>query len=138
MSSLFRQVLAFTCSVLVALPPGWCCFIETSPCCQTQTPPKKEQPADPPPCCCCHHQAGAEEHVSDVPAQPSAPQKLCCCEPTPSALPRIEKFSADLTAVLLPLPVEAPTVFSVSVPTGPGSLLSSSPPLHVLQCVWRC
>jgi hypothetical protein len=56
----------------------------------------------------------------------------------PSTLPRIEKLSADLTVVLLPLPVDAPTAFPVGEPTGPGSLLSSTPALHILQCVWRC
>lgn len=125
------QPLAFLCSLILALPSGWCggCFAGDdraeshqgqSGCCvslaQPQTPPGERAAAEPlapasPVCECC------SSWQATVPIMPTAPD-----DEAPAAL---------TLAVRTALPA-ATIVEITTVPLRHGLRL------HVLKCVWRC
>jgi hypothetical protein len=121
-----RQLLAFGATLLLALPPGWCCLLPrfgaTAPspkakrhCCSEGPAPRRDCPA---------HDRGND---------PLAPS--CCCQTDPALPPGPEATPADLAATPLPGVAVAP------VPLG-GELAQdfnfSPPPLQLLHCVWLC
>lgn len=126
MRPVLLQLVAAAGSLVLALPPGWCCppvrhvRPESAPvpstCCHGRVP---DRPADPEPPqapvkaeCCCQQEAT----VPEQPVQPPEPAVLA--EPHMSGDPALVAghVRADMVGVVAP----------------PG------PPLHVLQCVWRC
>ncbi len=134
MSSVLSHTLAVVCSILVLLPPGWCCSVRRSS--PAVLPQSADQPAAP---CCCHQQQTQQgETAPNGPAEPTPSEKRCCCEPIPSTPSRMEKSSVDLTPATFQLPVEPELVAPERVQPNQLGLPGCSPALHVLQCVWRC
>jgi hypothetical protein len=123
-----RYPLFLLLAVLLALPPGWCCFVMTD---VRATSPEPE-PTD---CCCCPPAPAGEE---DAPARP-APR--CCCGHRDVLKPegRTRTLPDGVVEPLLPLPVVAPITPATAATAE--ALLLPPPlpcPLHVLRCVWLC
>jgi hypothetical protein len=133
------RTVVLTCSLLLALPPGFCCFVGARDCCSPKQQ-TKEIPAQPLHGNCCH-----EETPSQAPAKspslpkPSQPGKTICCQEVPADRPAVERHLPDLTATVAALvPVAGPTVLGfVTEAAGQGFAFDSAP-LHVLHCVWLC
>lgn len=121
--SAFSKLLVLTSALLLALPPGWCCA--------APSPKDADLPVQPTHPCCQH-----EQSTPDQKPAPAQPVQKCCCDNDLASPPSPETTSPDL-AISIPVAIPAPALHATGV-----SDLSftdfSSPPLHVLQCVWRC
>ncbi|MEQ8787876.1 MAG: hypothetical protein RIC55_16340 [Pirellulaceae bacterium] len=124
MPALLMKLLIVAQVALLALPVGWCCaggratsMWEVSPtkgCCASQAAPQHERSRPSPPAarCCCQRNVLLPATIVKLPQGEVA------------SLDRIFSPAAHLRAISLEGPI------SFSCDTGP--------PLHVLQCVWRC
>jgi hypothetical protein len=120
------QLVAVATSLLLALPPGWCC-----------TPIRQDRtPASPEPARCCHQTAADRPPQPEQP--PARPNAECCCQ-RDATVPEQPVQPTGPAALVLPLLADAPTLLAgpghgdtVGIPRPP------DPRLHVLQCVWRC
>lgn len=131
--------------VLVALPPGWCCFVGSSRCCG-QSPDATGVASQP--CCpfckpspkvedCC----GGETSVQNTsPKRSGGSDCSCRCRHDHRSAPRgerseVEHPEAGIVAELLS------TYLGTSwLPTTGGLCFHSGPDVarHVLLCVWLC
>jgi hypothetical protein len=141
--AMWIRSLALLCSVLLALPPGWCCMVGSAPCCNQCQPVKNEKvpsthPSSHKSCCCSSE---TTEQNSNCPApspKPSTPVKPCCCEKAPSSLPEGARLLPDLFVVPLAVLVELPFSNGIDRAAAGPALVDTSPALHVLHCVWLC
>jgi len=123
--SAFSKLLALTSGILVGLPPGWCCA--------APSPKAAELPPQPVHSCCQH-----EQPMPDKEPAPAQPIQKCCCEKDLASPPSPETTSPEL-AISIPLAIpDAPALLAAGVSDLCFTDHFSSPPLHVLQCVWRC
>src|SRR5262245_31822275 len=131
--------LGLLCSLLLVLPPGWCCAAGVAACCGKQQPvEKQEAPQTAKNCCCCPEPSDQKCNRRNSTAKPSKPAKSCCCESLPSLLTEKADQWPDLVAMPLVILVEE-LVFDASDRIDSGHVfVDSSPPLHVLHCVWMC
>jgi hypothetical protein len=137
--ALLTRCLALVCSVLLALPSGWCCVIG-APCCDKPRPAEKSVAQAPPvrhKCCC--HQSTEQKPNDPTPApKPSPPIKACSCERAPAVTTEVARLAADLVAA----PLATPADFFCCSGIDPSELCRifdpSPPPLHVTHCVWLC
>ena len=120
------QLVAVATSLVLALPPGWCCI----PVSQGRTP------AVPEPARCCHRTAPSGLPQPEEP--PARPTAECCCQ-RDATVPEQPVQPTGPAALAMPLPTDAPALVarpgradSAGIPRPP------DPRLHVLQCVWRC
>jgi len=129
MSSLPRRPLALAFTLLLALPPGWCCLVPPPAAPRAQAPPC--EPACP--SCCCDA-PGETPHEAPPPRQPCP---YCWCADSGSAVPPSQlTFTPDLPpADLLPLTDDG--CVRAEHPA-PWSLTTLPPPTHLLHCVWLC
>jgi hypothetical protein len=126
MKSVLLQLLAVANSAVLALPPGWCgAFMRHD----------RVQPA-PVQATCCHR--AAQGHPSKSEQVPSRPTVECCCQ-RDATVPEKPVHLPDAPPLALPLVADIPAML-VGQPHGEtaGVFVSPGPPLHVLQCVWRC
>ncbi len=128
---LFRALLLIS-TVGIVLPAGWCCVGA-----------RAEQPqASQPKRACCQRSCCQRRTVRkpvDCGGIPGRPSVRCCCQ-RDAALP-VKRVQQSVTpTVVLPIPVYELTPVVTSVHDGAPSdwLLDEGPPLHLLQCVWRC
>lgn len=133
---LFRS-LVVTCSLLQALPPGWCCCLGRADCCRAAHA-SEETPGKPGCCCCCQEEAASESPQPAQDAPPRRPAQTCCCQREPTTSPRITVLDVDPAAVAFFTPADL-----LPAPKGRGEqrgvgFFVPSPPLRVLQCVWLC
>lgn len=132
--------LIFTCSLLLALPQGWCCLFAL----QTEkTATAKEDTAtthakSTKACCpCCAQNPDPERGPKDKPSGPS--KRVCCCpdrDATLSSSSSIEKADSGFLVLLPPLDPVAPTLTLVEEVVS--NLLLPTLALHVVNCVWLC
>lgn len=125
--------LALACSLLVALPPGWCC-IRPSGCCNRAS--AQAGKSIPEPCAgCC---AGKHAPIDSPQPEPAKAPARCCCEHNYTPPPAPDDTDADL-AVFAGLPAALADLADDQV-VGDDSLILHvhSPPLRLLLCVWRC
>jgi len=126
--SAFPKLLVLTCALLLALPPGWCCA--------TPNPKAADLPAQPTHSCCQHEQPTPNQEP-----MPAVPVQQCCCEKdlaSPSSPSSPKTTSLDL-AISIPVVIpDAPAAHVAGVGVLDFAGPSPSPPLNVLQCVWRC
>ena len=131
MNLLAPQSLALICSLVLALPPGWC-----GGCAAADVPTKIHESSDG----CCQASAATTPTGRGTAAQPAdAPDgHFCACcvspdgtRPAPSTSPETAVPAAWLLAAPHNLAVDR--VVEVTAPPR-----VEGPRLHVLKCVWRC
>jgi hypothetical protein len=126
-----RLVLALA-SVLLALPPGWCC-VAPSP---HPGPAPGRAPRS-----CCHgrRQAPAKRTPTHTPLPVPVNGSSCCCFDRAPAKPA-RPGNAHPERALPPSPALAPALPLVNAEgaTVPPGLHVPSPPLQLLHCVWLC
>jgi hypothetical protein len=127
MNSLLLQFVALGTSLVLALPPGWCSFC-------VRPSESKSVPAK---ATCCHRPAS--KHPADSSKAPARPSVQCCCL-RDATLPEKPIQQDDSTGLTLPVVADHVALDLVSTTAGVAALapISTGPPLHVLQCVWRC
>ena len=137
MGGTLLRLLAFMSSLLLALPPGWCCYVGQGDCCKRQAQSENATPSHRGGCCGPEQSAPEPTDPSPAP-KPSKPGKAWCCERPPTAKPDSERHAPDLNA-LPTTPLADLTTFgscdAVSTSHWP---TTSSSRLHVLHCVWLC
>jgi hypothetical protein len=123
------KLVAFLGSILLALPPGWCCKaagleraqpapVQKSRCCDGNAP---DQPAQ----------------STNIPCQSS---NCACCRDGNAVVPEKQEHLDSVTPsfdVVFATDVDA-GVRSMSFVDVPFSVIHFGPRLHILQCVWRC
>ena len=126
MRAVLLQLVVAANSLVLALPPGWCgAFLR----------PDRAEPA-PVQATCCHRTA--QGHPSSPEQVPARPTVECCCQrdvTVPEKPPHLPEAP----------PLHLPPVADIAAPLvvqtygeAAGVFVSPGPPLHVLQCVWRC
>jgi hypothetical protein len=142
----FSQILVLAISLLLVLPPNWCCYLGVGECCGTGkqsccTPPRTEEvPANPEGLCCCcpEDPSEAAQKVPSKPAKSNEPGKSICCERLPIDRPANDKLP-DLTASVLGYALVETTTFpSQFADKLLEDIVVSSPSSHILHCVWLC
>lgn len=122
------RLLMLSCSLLLVLPPGWCCIfaIRTVRNDLTKTAPSC------PSCCGKSHTSTP----SPSPA-PDRPVRCPCADRQSTAPDNAKAFTVDLSVVaVLPFLDDVLTELSVIAPAATHPYLSSSP--QILHCVWLC
>src|SRR5262249_49298663 len=149
MSIFLARSLALAAGFMLVLPPSWCCTIGVGECCGTETqsgftPSRTEEKPDKPegPCCCCKDKGpekSSQKPPSSRPAKPDKPGKALCCERLPSDRPANVKpmpdWSAFIPGFVLPGTSTPQAAFADD---SKQELVFSSPPVHILYCVWLC
>jgi hypothetical protein len=138
---LFR-VLLLVSTVGMVLPAGWCCSSVRGELFQSgQAQAAKDQAAQPKRACCQRSccQRRAVRKTTDCGGVPGRPSVRCCCQ-RDAALQAKRVQQSVMPTVILPIPVSELLPVLPSVCDGAPSdwLLGEGPPLHLLQCVWRC
>ena len=128
--SLSRSLVALV-SLLLALPPGWCC---------AALPGEREATA-PALHSCCH--VNTKTPAGRAPAhlhqRPPAECPGCACPDRDSAAAnRPQTGPVQLTLPLNVAPTPAVPVFNESGPTASAGRHVSSPPPQLLHCIWLC
>jgi hypothetical protein len=138
MGSLVTKALALVLSAAMILPPGWCCRAGQVSCCaiaKAETPKSADSQKEP----VCPHCKLAKKSTpsrSDTPA-PAAPITKCCCERLPSQDNRAETLVSSDLAVAVPAVFESRPAVVLTLTAVP-VVIDTSPPPHVLHCVWLC
>jgi hypothetical protein len=128
------RALALTAGLTLALPAGWCCYVQLWLTERTQPAPT-HPPADRPGCC-CQREASAPP-PAETPRPRPAPEK-CCCADRQTTLPDQQHADGPDLAVWSPLPTA-----DVTSKPGPGAVADAAEPPrlpapHILHCVWLC
>jgi len=130
MNSILHPILSIAYSILLALPPGWCCGV------MLQTEGQAKQPAgESSQAACCQKKHVPADESQHVPA----PQAVCCCDRTAIAP---EKAIPPAISVDFAFPAILDVAAEMSDSYITWNLVElpyqSGPPLRVLRCVWRC
>jgi hypothetical protein len=122
-----RRILVHLCSVLLATPIGWCCWLPV-----VHAADEKAEVAK---CCCC---VPKEKPVK--PQGAPEPSRSCCCDPLLVASSTSELTGKEATPALpaVLVPSASITAISLAIALNPPSLHDPSPPLHLLHCLWLC
>jgi len=125
--------LVLACSLLLALPPGWCCYFPGS-----RTPSGKAcAGTDSVRSCCSKYQA----HPSNQEPEPQQPFNCPCDERLSTPLEHSQACTLDLSlpSVLAPIATVPEHIANLHVGfVGDTSPLAAEPPLHLLNCLWLC
>jgi hypothetical protein len=139
--AMLTRSLALLCSLLLTLPPGWCCITSLAPCCNQHQPAQEpEAPSAPVKHkSCCHHQSTQQKCNDPSPApKPISPGKVCACEKAPLALNEVARPVLDL----LVTPLATLADLSLAKPSAQSELSRifnpSSSRLYISHCVWLC
>lgn len=132
-----RYLLVFACSLILMLPPGWCCHVVTLPCCarhgETTASGSKDN------CCssCCGEETKTStEHQTPTPKPPTG--RSCCCDPQPTLRSNTNPSLVDLAVVAPTIEVVTTVDWTVSAQTAVSGGEFTSAPLHLLHCIWLC
>ncbi len=136
-----RALVSLLCLV-VALPPGWCCYFMADGCCANDaaksiSDEKKIDAAGD--CCCTKHLEQTQPTKTRMPRSPS-PVKPCC---EAAIVTFADKYKPDLDsftfAEMLPTSFRFTLVSFVGIGiTIAFAPIVSSPRIHVFRCVWLC
>lgn len=150
MSWLFLRFLVAVCSILLVLPPGWCCYVLPAGCCGTPTQQSaEEEPASTPvkPACgCCHPKESSPTDSEETGTTADANQPTPAPEPVPLNCDCLQRDSIkptmsadiDLDLVIIgPVADEVAPALRAPLALSPRGVLLT-PSLQVLLCVWRC
>src|SRR4051812_6465407 len=98
--------LVLPCSLLWALPQGWCCMFATQTPHATATPDHTTTaPAHAGGCPCCPHRTDRDPAPTDKPSAP--PIGYCCCSDRNATLPSTPSVERVDTGFAVILPVDA-------------------------------
>lgn len=128
------RFLVLACSVLLALPPGWCCYF---PICR----PSAENASagtDQVRTCCKHH---AHPSPSNQEPEPKQPFNCPCDERLSTPVEHSQAWALDLSLPTFVAPVATiPELITNRYAgfLGETSSLAAEPPLHLLNCLWLC
>jgi hypothetical protein len=142
MRSRVRRSLVLVCSFLLVLPPGWCCHLVATACCQDPSIPD-EAPAPvkhSEDCCCCPEKQAPETPLPvPKPARPTLPCKQpCCWERLPVTTLGSKTPTPDPGGVSFVMPAAEPILSTHLAEAASREVRDALPSLHVLHCVWRC
>ena len=125
MRSLVLRVLLCSAALNLASPPGWCCTAAMT----------GRAPAAPSFHACCARPLPVGQRA---PA-PAVPTRACCCQADGTPAPPRERSAADPAPLFLAtVPGEDLRPACAGLPAAEGTSFVSSPPLHVLHCLWCC
>ena len=122
-----RVWLAYLALVLIA-PGGWCCFL--APAAPAETEPVSHCPHCPPP-------EPADSPDDDAPREPNGPMNCPCLDRQATAPVAADELKPVLHFAPLSGMVDVPAPASDTMPPARPAL-ASSPPLHLLHCLWLC
>jgi hypothetical protein len=127
-------ILAF--AALLALPPGWCCFVNAN----SLRPAQGAEEAAPADCCCPAHKSKPDRPAPADDITPTRPPVVfCCCQPVPASVQKAEGQQApDDGLAFPPAPAEPAPALRAAVPDGYDPAPPPKRPLHLLRCVWLC
>jgi hypothetical protein len=128
MSTPVIRLLVLTNGLLLALPPGWCAAL---PIHRTKSPPPKVN-------CCCSCKPPSPSERPDPKPSPRQPLQICCCRGDLVVPPTLKIAVRDMAfAAVLDAPDDSGCHQGTAFADGlVGRFLP--PPLHVLNCSWRC
>jgi hypothetical protein len=138
MSGIYQKALVAVCSLLVACPPAWCCYVLPLACCSQ----KADKPAesDKPKCShCCPDKSAAKPAKPAKTPQPTGKGPQCCCDRQPATPPdgTVQVPGPMAADIVADVPAVAAAVSAVGWSSDfPVAVLPSA--LHVLHCVWLC
>ncbi|HTU93341.1 MAG TPA: hypothetical protein VMF69_24890 [Gemmataceae bacterium] len=133
--------LVLACSLLLALPQGWCCLLAMQTAkAATTTVSETTAPANTRGCCpCCPRNADRDRNPAGKPSEPE--KSTCfCCPDRDATLPStssIERVDTGFIVIVPPLDVIFPSVALLDGVAGSTFYLPAHQ-LHVLKCVWLC
>jgi hypothetical protein len=131
---LSTQHLVLACSLLLALPPGWCCYFpggrtySENACAGTVNVRS-----------CCKNQA--HPAPSNQEPEPKQPFNCPCDERLSTPLEHSQACALDIALPTLVAPVAAiPALLGNRCVgfVGATSSRAGEPPLHLLNCLWLC
>ena len=121
-----RSILALLLASLFAVPIGWCCAVIELGANDVAAAARS--------CCGPSCDVPSEDAPSDLPL---APPRDCCCQRSAILLDSELRIGVPLVATVAVSSVDDARVGNtLRLPHSP--LSRYGPPLHVLQCVWRC
>jgi len=120
MHAVMGKLCALTAALILALPPGVCCWGGTQP---ASSAPKHTS--------CCHKTSQSKEGQL-----PGCPKGTCCCERNltspPDAVQPPDLQAHNVFTAVPSLPLQS----GEGTPTPAPLILPTGPPLHALYCVW--
>jgi hypothetical protein len=129
------RCVVLSSSLLLALPPGWCCFLVFQPTKPTESQ-SKAKGAD---CArCCAHQT-PQPDPTDKPFPP--PPGRCPCTDRLTVLPKSATVDRTDLVFAFAATLAVPLSFAVSEGIPADAIWSAHPPAHpphLLNCVWLC
>jgi hypothetical protein len=122
------RLLMLSCSLLLALPPGWCCIFALGTI--------RNDAAKPAPCCrsCCHQSKPTMPTPQPEPHKPGR----CPCDDRQTTVPDSVKALHGGLAVLVALPALDPAPLGLTVAVSDRFSLPISASPQLLHCVWLC
>ena len=122
------RLLMLSCSLLLVLPPGWCCIFAVRTVRNDATTTAPSCPS------CC----GKSNTSTSTPnPAPDKPIRCPCADRQSTAPDNAKAFTLDLSVVaVLPVHNDTFTELPAIAPAATHAFLSSSPQL--LHCVWLC
>ncbi|HMF17451.1 MAG TPA: hypothetical protein VKE98_09610 [Gemmataceae bacterium] len=149
MNIFLSRSLALATSFMLLLPPCWCCYLGAGECCGSKqksccASEKKEAPAKSESRCpFCQEDPDSSkpspQAPSSKPGKSNEPAKSVCCEQAPIDRPAKENPLPDVSVSILGYALlEIPTTPAMHGDGPVEVLLISSPPVHILHCVWLC
>lgn len=151
MSNRAVRSLALACSLLLALPQGWCCTFAfacheaKATTCSKTVAGRQDAPVDPGGRCpSCPHKAASSTTPTGKPTpaeKPTAPaHAVCSCSDRHATVPStssVEQASGELVFTLPPLNVAAHGVGHPVAVVGT-DLPQPTRTIHIWNCVWLC
>jgi hypothetical protein len=126
------RILAWCSAVVLALPPGSCCFVLNV---LSAASAASEAAPVPVHTCCRAPVAPPDNDQQQVPAKPAA---ACCCQQD-AAQPKHPDVTPDAFAcVALAPPHGLAAPAGAALAEHVGVVTSSVPSLQLLHCVWLC
>jgi hypothetical protein len=126
------RTLMLACSLLLALPPGWCCMVRAG------VPTPAAEKAAPHHCPCCPCQGTAKPKAPEPHPLPLPPAQ-CPCDGRQATAPDATKASGDNLTLAAPPPViDLVPTFSVDGDIVALPFFPSHVSLQLLHRVWLC
>jgi len=136
------RILVAVCTVSLASPPGWCCYVVPTPCCSVKAEQAKTsatgQAKPKCPHCCATDDSAPQPRPAQRPGRPEKSAPHCCCDRLPAAPRNAEQKTPPPVAALSASVAAAPPTLAAT-PRWTAQEPSVIPvQLHVIHCLWLC